>query len=365
MPSTSGSSSLRANSAPVMSVKWKVGAAFLPAMRSQPARTPAAASPNANLRRDAITEQRPQVVVDQQRGEEQRQVDDREAEGLPRQRVGVAAPEPPAVAAEHDAEDDRRGEVDRPAHSGDEGQQGRGEQHQRVQEDVQARELRAVRHRQHRQAGAAVVLGAVERERPEVRRRPQEDDQAEDQRLGADVAADRRPAEHRRHRPRRAADDDVLRRQRLEQHRVDDGIADERGERQPHRQRVDREPEDRAARAAERGRERERLAGRQLAGGRGAPRRARHAGVDALLDQAVERRRRGGDEPDARDRRRERGASRAAPASPAACRSGRRRRSAGRRAASSARSTGAASPPARRCARAAGARVSDIIESIL
>jgi hypothetical protein len=30
LPSTSGSSSLRANSAPVMSVKWKVGAELLP-----------------------------------------------------------------------------------------------------------------------------------------------------------------------------------------------------------------------------------------------------------------------------------------------------------------------------------------------
>jgi hypothetical protein len=31
-----------------------------------------------------------QVVIDQQRGEQQRQVDDREAEGAARERVGVA-----------------------------------------------------------------------------------------------------------------------------------------------------------------------------------------------------------------------------------------------------------------------------------
>ena len=43
-------------------------------------------------------------------------------------------------------------------------------------------------HRQHRHPGLGVVLGAVQRQRPEVRRRPQEDDQAQDQRLGADLA---------------------------------------------------------------------------------------------------------------------------------------------------------------------------------
>ena len=113
------------------------------------------------------------------------------------------------------------------------------EQDQRVEQHLQARVLLAVRHRQHRHAGARVVLGAVQRERPEVRRRPGEDDEEQQQRLDGDLAGHRRPAEHRRHRARGAADDDVLRRRRLEDHRVDHRVADERGERQPHGERVD------------------------------------------------------------------------------------------------------------------------------
>ena len=95
-----------------------------------------------------------------------------------------------------------------------------------------------MRDRQHRQAGLRVVLDPVQRQRPEVRRRPQEDDQAHQPGLGADLAAHRGPAQHRWHRARGAADDDVLRRRRLQQHGVDDRVADEGGQRQPERQRV-------------------------------------------------------------------------------------------------------------------------------
>ena len=50
---------------------------------------------------------------------------------------------------------------------------------------MQARVTGAVGHRQHRHAGAfAYSSRAVERERPEVRRRPDEDDQEQHQRLG-------------------------------------------------------------------------------------------------------------------------------------------------------------------------------------
>ena len=48
----------------------------------------------------------------------------------------------------------------------------------------------------------------------------------------------RRPAQHRRHRARSPADHDVLRRERLQDHGVDDRVADERGQREPHRQRI-------------------------------------------------------------------------------------------------------------------------------
>ena len=82
--------------------------------------------------------------------------------------------------------------------------------------------------RQHRQAGADEILGAVERQRPKVRRGPQEDDREQDQRLDCERAGRRDPADYRRQRARRAADDDVLRGRALQPHRVDHDIEEDR-----------------------------------------------------------------------------------------------------------------------------------------
>ena len=94
------------------------------------------------------------------------------------------------------------------------------------------------------------------------------------QRLDRDLAGHRRPAEHRRHGAGRAADHDVLRRRRLEDHGVDDGVADERGQREPHGERVhevDQQPKPGAAEAAG---EHQGLRRRQLALRQGPPARA-------------------------------------------------------------------------------------------
>ena len=132
------------------------------------------------------------------------------------------------------------------------------------------------------------------------------------QRLGSDLARDRRPAQHRRHRAGCSADHDVLRRRGLQEHRVDDGVADEGREGEPHRQLVhvavqEHEPE--PAHDAGKGERRKRgeLAARQRP-----PPRAGHQRVDFLLDETVDRGRRAGDERDA-DRREEHDARRRKP----------------------------------------------------
>ena len=51
-----------------------------------------------------------------------------------------------------------------------------------VDDDLLAGLVGAGDHRQHRHAGALVVAGAVERQRPEVRRRPHEDDEEQQRR---------------------------------------------------------------------------------------------------------------------------------------------------------------------------------------
>ena len=116
------------------------------------------------------------------------------------------------------------------------------------------------------------------------------------------VARDRGPAQHGRHRPGRAADHDVLRRGGLENHRVDDRVAHERGEREPHGERVHRVPQDGEPESPDGAGHEEDLRRRDRAHDRGPPPRARHHGVELVLDETVEGGGRSRHERDARGR---------------------------------------------------------------
>ncbi|KAF1854768.1 hypothetical protein Lal_00013172 [Lupinus albus] len=70
-----------------------------------------------------------------------------------------------------------------------------------------------------------------------MRRRPEEDDQEQQHRHQRDVARHRHPADQRRKGPRPAADDDVLRRARLQPHGIDPRVVEDR-----HRQDRRRQP---------------------------------------------------------------------------------------------------------------------------
>ena len=77
-------------------------------------------------------------------------------------------------------------------------------------------------------AGRGVVARLVERQRPEMRRRPEEDDGEQDEAVERHGAGDGGPADHRREGAGGAADDDVLRRPALQPHRVDDDVEEDR-----------------------------------------------------------------------------------------------------------------------------------------
>ncbi len=192
-----------------------------------------------------------------------------------------------------------RGEVDEAAHAGEVRQQRHDHEQDRVQQDVQARELDAVGHRQHRDAGARVIVAPRDGERPEVRRGPDEDDQEQQQRMRVDAAGDCGPAEHRRRGAGGTADHDVLRRDVLEPHRVEDRVADQRGEREHRRQRVDERPQHQHRQRADHRGIGERLAGRHQAGRDRPAHGARHLLVVAPVEHVVDGRGARGREPDA------------------------------------------------------------------
>ena len=95
-------------------------------------------------------------------------------------------------------------------------------------------------HRQHRDLGRGVVGAVAERQRPGVRRGPEEDDREQHERRQRDVAGDGRPADQRREAAGDPAPDDVLRRAPLEQQRVDEDVERVGAEGEPRRQPVRR-----------------------------------------------------------------------------------------------------------------------------
>ena len=155
---------------------------------------------------------------------------------------------------------------------------------------------------QHRHADALVVAAAVERQRPEVRRRPHEDDEEEQDAFERDAARDGGPADHGREGAGGTADDDVLRRPALQPHGVDEDVEGDRQGEQRAGHPVDQHAEREHRADGEHGAEGQCLLGRDPAARDGARRRALHVGVDVGVVPHVERAGRAGADGDAEER---------------------------------------------------------------
>ena len=113
---------------------------------------------------------------------------------------------------------DRAGKADQP------GRHAKRRQRQRIDQDLLAGFTCAGGHGQHGHASLGVILMRPKRQRPEMRRRPDEDDGKKNDRHQRDVARHRGPADQRRKGARGTADDDVLGRAALQPHRVNHHI---------------------------------------------------------------------------------------------------------------------------------------------
>ena len=177
---------------------------------------------------------------------------------------------------------------------------------ERVEDDLTRGLAVAAHDREHRHAGRRVRVLDHQRERPEVRRRPQEHDEEEPERRKRERSGRRRVADERRHRPGGAADDDVLRRRALEPAGVDEDVEEVPDEREYGRQHVDRGGEERERERREQDPELERLLRRHAAGrDRALLRAAAHEHVDVAVEHVVERGRSAAGEREADHRDRE------------------------------------------------------------
>src|SRR5262249_41645155 len=116
-------------------------------------------------------------------GEEDEEVKDREGEeffrGLRRFLADAGAEDAHRKDEEHRAYEESGGSIDHAAEAEEEGRGAERHEDQRIDQNLAARFGLARDDRQHGHAGLRIVLRFDERERPEMRRRPEEDNEEE------------------------------------------------------------------------------------------------------------------------------------------------------------------------------------------
>ena len=179
---------------------------------------------NQDLRRRGAMAER-QRAVHPHGDEQEREVEQGVAVHPPgHRRHRPLAPEPDAVPEQPGAEQRGGHAVERPERAEERGQDGEREQDQRVDQHLELGPRLAPHHRHHRHPGPGVVRLLDERQGPEVRRGPVEDDGEQVDGREIDAAGHRGPAHQRRERARRPADDDVLRTRALEPDGIDEDV---------------------------------------------------------------------------------------------------------------------------------------------
>src|SRR5262245_47772189 len=76
-----------------------------------------------------------QIMVDQERGEESSKIEDRIAEGLLRERIGIRAIDAPSIGQEDAPQRERGGEIQPAAHPHHERKQAHREKNQGIEQD--------------------------------------------------------------------------------------------------------------------------------------------------------------------------------------------------------------------------------------
>ena len=154
-------------------------------------------------------------------------------------------------------------------------------------------------YRQHWHIGFRVFFFSIQRQRPEVRRCPSEDDEHQQQRARLDTVAHRCPTKQRRGSAEDATDDNVLGCRTFQIQRVDQAIAHPRDEVQPGRQRIYEGNENRHAGDASACGEHRGPRERHASGGHRPVLCAPHTRIDMSIGNVIHHRGRCGNECDA------------------------------------------------------------------
>ena len=205
------------------------------------------------------------------------------AAGLGRRARATVAPRKPS--AEHDGGRPCRSSRGRPPARA---RSVAGDQRDRVADHLAGRLGDRGDRRQHRHVGGAVVVGVADGQRPEVRRRPQEDGDEQHDRRPVERVGDGRPADEHRHGAGRAADDDVLAARALQPDRVDEDVEHGGREGEHGGEQVGAGPQHGEGDTSSATAKTSALRGAMSAGDERALLGARHQGVDVAVDVHVD-----------------------------------------------------------------------------
>src|SRR5580658_4297084 len=184
------------------------------------------------------------VVVCQEGREQQEEIrngeDEQAVRGSP-----ISPATPAQLGRQHDEDrsaDDGGRTIDRPGEPENEREHGRRDQKRAVDQDLPRCRNAPADNGQHRHARVGIVVDARKRQRPKVRRRPQENDQEQNEWLEPNGSSNHRPTDDWGKRAGGATNDNVPRRPPLEPNRIHNDIeedreGEQRGGREVHGQR--------------------------------------------------------------------------------------------------------------------------------
>jgi len=128
-------------------------------------------------------------MIHHQYGKQAEQIDDGKPEGGHRQPIVGGEVQAHRVVEKPSAQADRAEQIQATAHPDQIGQQCNRKQQDGIEQNMQPGKLHPVSDRQHGNGGLGIFLAAMDGQRPEMRRRPDEDNQK--QAAALPVAPDR------------------------------------------------------------------------------------------------------------------------------------------------------------------------------
>ena len=144
-----------------------------------------------------------------------------------------------------------------------------------------------MRDRQHRNINFRIFFQSCDRQRPEMRWRPDEYNQKQQQRAAGNLIGHSSPTQNRWRRTGRPTDHNVLRCGTFEPDRVDHGITDQREKGQYGRQCIDQKPQNQHRNDAENRCKRQRCLHRQLALWQRTAASSHHEDIGAMVEYVV------------------------------------------------------------------------------